>query len=348
MNGKVRMMQTLGRFRDGIVRAFQTDRVVSTEADFIVALTSKNVGTIRLADDIVLHSPITLEGAYNTIIDGGGRFGFRRARKNTAKYLFDIKSNTASDLAFIGVSFTLDDPTGRIFVGDGPAATMERCKFQNIDTDEGLFGSRAPPGIRLNGVDISARALSQSYLSPIDYTTSSFSVRDFSATATNHIYEQYGRNTFASANALQISSVASEAIFNSVAPIGGAYVGGFTVDLNTKFSTANPYVVTRQTNVVPTAYDITVSGADPVIDVKQYTNVRITDDGTTSGNASFTAGVETGHQVLIIFEGAQGYSIPATGTFKSHSNFNPNDHDTLLIVWNESHGHWLEVSRSNN
>ena len=137
MNGKVRMMTTLGRFRDGIIRAFQTDRVVSTEADFVVALTSKNVGTIRLANDIVVRKPITLNGTYNTIIDGGGRFGLRVGRKNADNCMFQLASNTVSDLIFSGVIFHANGAS--VFCGDGAATILNNFRFDNVDLDGVLF-----------------------------------------------------------------------------------------------------------------------------------------------------------------------------------------------------------------
>jgi len=341
MNGKVRMMTTLGRFRDGIIRAFQTDRVVSTEADFIVALTSKNVGTIRLADDIVLRKPILLDGSYNTVIDGGGRFGFVRGRKNAANYFFDMANNAVSDITFSGVSFSLK-ATGKIFVADSSTPVLSRLKLDSIDTDQELFGTRVPGGITLHDAYISIRQSTVTG-SAVGNTAiaSSYQYADLSA-ATPYTLTQTGQNNsvYMTQQSHIVSAENTAAMF--VVPIGGAYAGEFSVQ------PIGAFLHTKQTQVAPTLRDIELSGSDPTIDVQQYTNIRVTTDGTASGNASFSAGIVTGHQVLVIFEGTQGYSIPASGMFKSHSNFNPSDHDTLLIVWNASHNHWLEVSRSHN
>lgn len=343
MNGKVRMMQTLGRFRDGIVRAFQTDRVVSTEADFIVALTSKNVGTIRLADDIVLRKPIVLNGAYNTIIDGGGRFGFRRGRKNTANHLFDLQSYSASDLGFTGVSFTLGG-VGKIFVADTSSSEILRFNFNNVDTDQDLFGTRTPGGIKLVNVTASIRNGTATFGVGNITADSTYTIRSLGLGASFSDFEQTGQNNSVYLTDQSVITSAENTAAMFVVPIGGSYSGEFSIQP----VGASGYLHTKQTQVAPTLHDVSLSGSNPTIDVKHYTNVRVTTDGTASGNASLTSGIVTGHQVLLIFEGSQGYSIPATGTFKSHSNFNPSDHDTLLVVWNESHGHWLEVSRSHN
>lgn len=343
MNGKVRMMQTLGRFRDGIVRAFQTDRVVSTEADFIVALTSKNVGTIRLADNIVLRKPLILTGAYNTVIDGGGRFGFIRGRKNTANYLFDLQNGSASDIAFVGVSFTLGI-TGKIFVADSSTSEAIRLRLDNVDTDQDFFGTRTPGGIKLVNVEISVRNGPATLATGNITADSTYIIKSLGLGATYSSFEQTGQNNsvYLTDASVVISAEHTAAMF--VVPISGSYFGEFSV----LPAGSSGYFHTKQTQVAPTLHDVTVSGSNPTIDVKHYTTVRVQDDGTASGNASLTAGIVTGHQVLLIFEGSQGYSIPSTGTFKSHSNFNPSDHDTLLAVWNASHNHWLEVSRSNN
>jgi hypothetical protein len=336
MNGKVRMMTTLGRFRDGIIRAFQTDRVVSTEADFIVALTSKNVGTIRLADDIVLRKPITLSGTYNTVIDGGGRFGFKIGRKNTANYLFDLASNTVADLIFVGVVF---DVSGSfVFMADDSTAIANNFQFQNVDLIGTLFGKRGASHATVNNISLQVRYAQGTegiiaYTGTISYNNVSGGGAYYHLRTdlrTRHIM-------FGGTNVLSADSYAKIEAYST-----GAATGEFIIQRT------GSYMHTEQTQVAPTLKSITLSGSDPVIDVEQYTNIRITTSGPTSGNASFSAGIVTGHQVLVIFEGTQGYSIPASGTFKSHSNFNPGDHDTLLIVWNASHNHWLEVSRSNN
>ena len=342
MNGKVRMMTTLGRFRDGIIRAFQTDRVVSTEADFIVALTSKNVGTIRLADDIVLRKPITLNGTYNTVIDGGGRFGFKIGRKNTANYLFDLASNTVADLIFTGTVF--HTPASFVFMADSSAANANNFRLENIDLYGTLFGTRGATHATVNNIILQVRFVGPGSGAEGQYIyTGNVSYNDvggFGAyynlvtdSRTRHFV--YGGDNLLDANNIamirsQPSTSAEQGLFKAhpISPTG--------------------YIHTEQTQVAPTLHSIRLSDSDPTIDVQQYTNIRVTTDGTASGNASFSAGIVTGHQVLVIFEGTQGYSIPASGTFKSHSNFNPSDHDTLLIVWNASHNHWLEVSRSNN
>lgn len=342
MNGKVRMMQTLGRFRDGIVRAFQTDRVVSTEADFIVALTSKNVGTIRLADDIVLRKPIVLNGVYNTVIDGGGRFGFRKGRKNTANHLFDFKANTVSDLIFTGVAFHVSG--GYVLIGDDNTAAVNNFRFENIDLYGTLFGRRGATDPSLNNVAIDVRLIESGSGGEGIYTyTGVVSYDDvggggaYYKLATDYggtyqfIYN--GEHYISAQEAAYLTCLSSTRVAN----------GEFKAH-----ELANNYIHTEQTHVAPTLNDVFISGPDPTINIGEFTNIRVQQVGATSGNASLSAGIVTGQQALIIFEGTQSYSIPSTGTFKSHSNFNPSDHDTLLVVWNGSHGHWLEVSRSNN
>lgn len=99
-----------------------------------------------------------------------------------------------------------------------------------------------------------------------------------------------------------------------------------------------------------TAFDASLTADNQVIDVSNYTLVRITSDNTTATNRTFsiTNGIVVGHQVLLtlVSAGATAADLQDTGNVNLSAAWQPTQDDTLSLVWQGSK--WVEVGRSDN
>jgi hypothetical protein len=276
--------------------------------------------TIRLAADIYLSRPIEL-GAYqyNVSIEGSGRFAIAEGGTFTGSYLFGLPDGSISDIDFVNVTFSTTN-VALLFNGSS-LTTVDDFIFEECSLELGVFLSMFQKDIVVTSTRIDID----------DYPPShSFGVQDPS-----------GVGDFT--GVLSIGPYLTQ--YESKVPIIAR------TDDGVGFKEENPSVavdINGGLRIQPV--EITLSGADPVIDTTDRSFFDITiDNATATGTMTMTAG-QAGQVVVLYFQNTATHMVVddtlTMNVGKTYHAKKPTQDETISFIY--INGKWQELCRSEN
>lgn len=299
------------------------DRLVFDERDLWQALNDEQVATIRLGGDIILTRAMQLSGAYNKVIEGGGKHRIAPVRGGSIDAAFTLDDAAVSDLTFRGVVF---DMLGAVFSATGTSSldrvSLDGCSIKDTTGDLSLITLLDGPG-------------------PFAWDDSTITIRSTAAAAV-----ALGNATFSgtlNSSSELVSTYVAGAQKLSV-DSNGLVVGGAVGTTAQVSLDVHGALAVRQSSV-------TLSGANPALTVGDLSYIAYNLDATTSGTISIglPPGAAAPGQLLYlrcVANAGSAQFVDGSGRFEGSANLTPGAQDTLTLLWDGTS--WVELARSNN
>lgn len=318
------------------------DRLVYNETDLRTVLwqavdpsyEGERPSTIRLAADIYLTKPIEL-GAYqyNVTIEGSDKYSIAHVKNYSGdEYLFGLPSGAISNLTFDGITFEVAGQLYSIFGGNRGGTVSELALYdcftvnQNFAYATAVFDST----VNARGCDINAAA------------------------AFGFMF--LGGSTFGGTITYATPLLGGTPTFEQKSTFGDIFSRGVSGVVCGNGATGISLTVDGGLKTVPNN-SITLSGADPAIQVGNRTHFVLDVASSASGNLNLSHGQE-GQIIILLFNVSVAHSLVLTDlsttsapnplpgyaeihtTKKNHGILN---HDIVTFIYHN--GEWCEMAR---
>lgn len=327
-------------------RQQDADRLVYDEGDLrrtlAEAARTRSVATIRLASDIFLTRPISLQGvSYALVVDGGNQYALRTTVGWADAFLVDIGNLSVSDITFQNLTFS--GPVSqtllveRIVSADTAAASLDNVNFKHVRVE---------------------------YIPSLFNTPLAATYPSWSDSCVDDVY-MFGGNQMLTANVgfcvytrCLIQRVYRQENLSTPVPARVDPQAGSSHNVYVEVTVDQPdlsttdYDITSGSAIFRTvsqaARSVTLSGASPTLDFTGSAGiVDVTFGPTASGTVSVFA-TRTGETRVVRCVANTGSAVlesAANLVLDQDGQWYPNAGDTLTLIC-DSAGVWSEVGRS--